>query len=233
MGLALLDLVAPWPSRRFAQFLNGAAAPHIYMAYVGAGWALARTSPRLAWRLGKLDPLLRWLMFDGYGFHEGYFHHDQAIDKQRRPRSLLGYELNAFDQGLGRSLWFVKGANVRAATTTVTSFPEPRRPDLWSGLGLAVAYAGGADADDIDALIAASGSHRASVAQGVAFAAKARERAGNLTPHTEFACQTICAMSAGAAAAATDDALPVIGHEDGGKAYERWRAEIRRRLEMR
>src|SRR5260370_26167355 len=69
MGFALLDLIAPWRSRRFASFIAGTAGPHIYMAYVGAGWALARTTPRLAWRLGSLDPLLRWLMFDGYGFH--------------------------------------------------------------------------------------------------------------------------------------------------------------------
>ncbi|HWW19875.1 MAG TPA: DUF1702 family protein, partial [Steroidobacteraceae bacterium] len=73
MGFALFDIVSPWPTRFFQEFIRQAASPHIYMAYVGAGWALARTSLRLSWRLGKTDPLLRWLMFDGLGFHHGYF----------------------------------------------------------------------------------------------------------------------------------------------------------------
>jgi hypothetical protein len=73
MGFALLDLVMPWRGRRFARFITGPAAAHIYMAHVGAGWALARTSPYLAWRLGSFDPLLQWLATDGYGFTPGIF----------------------------------------------------------------------------------------------------------------------------------------------------------------
>jgi hypothetical protein len=231
MGFALLDLVSPWRSQRFARFLTGVADPHAYMAHVGAGWALARTSPALIWRLGKLDPLLSWLMFDGYGFHAGYFHHRESIDLQRRPNALPGYARNAFDQGLGRVLWFVKGAEAAAVAAAVSDFPEQRRADLWSGIGLAVAYAGGADADGLEGLIKASGPHRACLGQGAAFAAKARERAGNPAQHTELACQTICGMAAVSAAAITDHALPTVGRDDSGEAYEFWRAEIRRRLE--
>ena len=230
MGFALLDLLAPWRSRRFARFVAGPASPQIYMAYVGAGWALARTSPLLAWRLGKLDPLLRWLMFDGYGFHAGYFHHRDAIDRQRRPSVLRGYARNVFDQGLGRSIWFAKGADIRAVAATALSFPEPRRADLWSGIGLAATYAGGVEADDLSALAAASGPYRTHLGQGGAFAAKARERAGNPAPHTELACRTLCGMSAAAAASITDQALPAVGPGDRGEAYQAWRAEIRQRI---
>ena len=230
MGFALLDLLAPWRSRRFARFLTGAAGPHVYMAYVGAGWALARTSPYLAWRLGPLDPLLRWLMFDGYGFHAGYFHPGDAIDRQRQPVVLRGYARNVFDQGLGRALWFANGADIRAVAVAASGFPEPRRADLWSGIGLAATYAGGVDAGDLSALAATSGPYLTHLGQGAAFAAKARERAGNPAPHTERACQVFCCLAAAAAAELTDQALPSAGPGDRGEAYEAWRGEIRRRI---
>src|SRR5437870_3874905 len=100
------------------------------MAYVGAGWALARTSLWLAWRLGPLDPLRRWLAVDDYGFHAGYLHHRSAIERQRCPQSLRGHAVGVFDQGLGRSLWFVKGADIAVIASTLGAFPENRRTDL-------------------------------------------------------------------------------------------------------
>jgi hypothetical protein len=230
MAFALLDVLSPFPSRRFARFLEGAAKPHVYMAHVGAGWALARVSPRLAWRLGPLDPLLRWLMFDGFGFHVGYFDARASIDRQRRPTALKGYASRAFDQGLGRAIWFAKGANVEAAAAAPLSFEETRRADLWSGIGLAAAYAGGISAHELDALVSLSGPYRVHLGQGAAFAAKARERARYPATHTEAACQAFCGMSAMEAAAITDAALPIVAPSDQGAAYEDWRREIRRRL---
>jgi hypothetical protein len=230
MGFALLDLVLPWPGQRFAGFLAGPASQHIYMAYVGAGWALARTSPVLSWRLGPLDPLLRWLMYDGYGFHAGYFHHHDAIDRQRRPGALRGYARNVFDQGLGRAMWFAKGADIRAVAATALRFPEHRRADLWSGIGLAAAYAGGLEATELAVLADAAGPYRGELCQGAAFAAKAREHAGNPAPHTELACRAFCGMGATAAAMITDQALPAVGPGDHGEAYRAWRAEIRHRI---
>jgi hypothetical protein len=230
MGFALLDLLAPWRSRRFARFLASPATPHVYIAYVGAGWALARTSQHLAWRLGPLDPLLRWLMFDGYGFHEGFFHPHDAIDRQRRPGALRGCACHVFDQGLGRALWFARGADIAAVAATAAGFPEPRRADLWSGIGLAATYAGGVEADDLRVLAAASGPYRAHLGQGAAFAAKTRERASNPAPHTELACQVFVGLSAAVAAAVTDQALPAVGPGDRGEAYQAWRAEIRRQI---
>lgn len=142
----------------------------------------------------------------------------------RAPRSTRGWD---------EFLWFVKGANAVAVAAAVLDFPEQRRADLWSGVGLAVACAGGAGADDIEALIKASDPHRTALGQGAAFAAKARERAGNLAQHTELACRMICRLDAAAAAATTDRALPAVARNDSGEAYGSWRAEIRRSLEGR
>jgi hypothetical protein len=222
--------LAPWRGRRFARFVAGAAAAHAYMAHVGAGWALARTSLRLAWRFGPLDPLLRWLMLDGCGFHAGYFHSRDTIDRQLRPRALRGHARNIFDQGLGRALWFVNGADAAAIAGAVATFPRTRQGDLWSGVGLAAAYAGGADDGDLAALLVAAAGFRPELGQGAAFAAKARERAGNPAEHTERACRVICGDGAAEAAAVTDLALDGLDLGDPGVAYAAWRAEIRRRI---
>jgi enediyne biosynthesis protein E3 len=228
MALALLDTLLPGRRDRLSRFLAGPGNAHAYIVYVGAGWILARLplSPeRLLARLE--DPVQRWLALDGYGFHEGFFHWPRSIERQAVPRKLEGYAQRGFDQGLGRSLWFVNGADVRLIPRTIAAFPEPRHADLWSGVGLACGYAGGRDRAEIEMLARAAGLHRSSLAQGVAFAAEARERAGNPTEHTELACQVICGMSAAAAAAVTEETgrdLPPDRPTE--PAFEVWRRRI-------
>src|SRR5262249_17981382 len=68
MGLALLDQLTPWRRRRLHSFLQGPAAAHTYLIHVGAGWALALLRRRIGRPLACLDPVLRWLAVDGYGF---------------------------------------------------------------------------------------------------------------------------------------------------------------------
>ncbi len=175
MALALLDALLPGRRDRLARLLAGPGAAHAYIIHVGAGWILARlplAPERLLARLG--DPVLRWLALDGYGFHEGYFRWPRSVERQEVPRKLRGYARRGFDQGLGRSLWFVDGADVRLIPRTIGRFPDDRQSDLWSGVGLACAYAGGRSRSEIEALRQAAGPHRPSLAQGAAFAAKAR-----------------------------------------------------------
>ena len=89
-----------------------------------------------------LHVLLRWLVVDGYGFHEGYFHWRKWMGRSRRPRWLSSYACRVFDQGFGRSLWFVKGGDVASITAAIRTFSEERHADFWSGVGLACTYAG-------------------------------------------------------------------------------------------
>jgi hypothetical protein len=235
MALTLLDGLLPGMGGRLRIFLDGEGAAHPYMLYVGAGWALARL-PWLRWRadvfLANLDPLLRWLAMDGYGFHQGYFYWPRSVGRQERPRGLSAYAGRAFDQGLGRSLWFVEGADVSRIPFTVASFAAPRHADLWSGVGLACAYAGGVDRSRIELLREAAGPYAAQLAQGAAFAAKTRQRAGNPAPHTESACQVLCGLSAEAAADVTDAALRGLPPDGAEPAYEVWRQRIQRAIAL-
>lgn len=232
MGLALLDCFTPWRKDRWRTFTEHVAEPHIYMMHVGLGWALARLRRSITPHLTQLDPLLRWLVVDGYGFHEGYFGWPRYIEQRAIATRLNGYELHVFDQGLGRSLWFVKGADIAAVTSAIEGFPSARRDDLWSGVGLACAYAGGCGHAAIESLRAAAGTYLPALAQGAAFAAKTRQRAANLNHHTETACRLICGHSAEEAAAITDAALEDLRKEGELPAYEVWRRRIQNQIAL-
>jgi enediyne biosynthesis protein E3 len=230
LALALLDRLIPWKRTRLRSVMKGPGAPHIYMMYVGAGWSLARLRQRLGAEVAEPNPLLRWLMLDGYGFHEGYFRWPMYVGERRPPKRLKGYARRAFDQGLGRSLWFVEGADVRRIASTIDGFPAGRRADLWSGVGLACAYAGGVGAAAVSELRQAAGDYIGEVSQGAAFAAKTRQRADNPAEHTETACRILCGLSADEAARVTDVELTGLAAEGSKPAYEVWRERIRARL---
>lgn len=229
MGLTLLDYVTPW-RKRLRALLSGPGAQYKYLAHVGVGWGLARIPGGGHRFLSQLDPLIRWLAVDGYGFHEGYFHWRRYIAKQIPPTRFHGYALRAFDQGLGRSLWFVQCADVARIAAAIAAFPADRQGDLWSGVGLACAYAGGAERGDIEAMANGAGTYRAHLAQGAAFAAEARRHAGNPAEHTDLACNTLCGLSAAEAAALTVEAQRRLPSDDDEPAYEIWRRRIREKL---
>ena len=230
MGLTLLDFLTPWNSRRLARFLAGPGEPHAYMLHVGAGWLWARLP--LSPRLERFDPLLKWLGFDGWGFHEGFFHWQDYVAGRRHPKRLSGYARHAFDQGLGRSFWFVNGGSPAWISQTLAQFPVERQPDLWSGLGLAATYAGYVSPAALSELQACAGPHRFHLAQGSAFAAKARQRAGNLTDYTDTATRVLCGVSARDAARVPDSALENLPGDGTEPAYELWRKRVRAHFEQ-
>ena len=229
MALELLDHLTPWSKRRLQLFLAQEGKTHVYMVHVGAGWAFARL-PWLRWNIervfSKYDHLLRWLVIDGFGFHEGYFNAHKVIRAGKKPRRLSGYGLRAFDQGLGRSLWFVEGADVTVIASTIAAFEQSRHRDLWSGVGLACTYAGGVSGEEIERLKTSAGSYLPYMAQGAVFAAKTRQKAGLVVAHTELACESLCGMSSADAALLADDALRELPDDGFTPAYEVWRQRI-------
>jgi hypothetical protein len=232
MALTLLDRLR-LTRESFREFLEGPGAAHVYMLHVGAGWAYARLPwlrRRILVAIEGLDPVLRWLAVDGFGFHEGNFHWPQAIRRREVPVGVTGYALRAFDQGLGRSLWFVECADARSVAATIASFPESRRHDLWAGVGLACTYAGGATPDEIRRLREFAAADAAAMAQGASFAAEARRRAGNPTTNCEAVCRVLCGRSADEAASAAREECENLPRDRDVPAYEVWRQRLERRF---
>jgi hypothetical protein len=238
MGFAVRDGLPLGRHDLLEEFLRGRAADHASMAWSGAGWAMARL-PRARWvRPDRLDPLLRWHTLDGYGFHQAYFRTRRYVgDRARAARfpwpggdSPDGYPHRAIDQGIGRALWFVGGADAWRVAALIDTFPAHRRADLYSGAGLAATYAGGASADELVRFREGSGEHCGQVALGSAFAAEARVRAGLVGPETELATEILCAVSPAEAARVTRTLRPNPADIDddgaGVPAYETWRQRV-------
>ena len=231
--------MTPGTPRRMAEYLAGTGDRHIYMAYVGVGWAMARL-PRFLWRraaAAATDPLLRWLVHDGYGFHQAYFRTDEYVRGQRAvtdfpwpPEGPAPYAARAIDQGIGRAIWFVAGTDPTVAADLIDAFAPSRHADLYSGSGLAATYAGGVTEDELRLFLHRSGAYAPFVAQGAAFAAKARIRAGLLVPHTELATRVFCRMTAAEAARITDEEIPSGPVPSGPPMFEVWRSAIAERF---
>jgi hypothetical protein len=234
MALAVRDGIALANRHWVRDLLASRGAAHIYMAYIGVGWAMARL-PRVRWRaIAPRDPLLRWLALDGYGFHQAYFRTRKYVEGQFQapiPGWSPGYASRAADQGIGRALWFVNGSDVAHVADTIGKFAPSRQADLWSGAALASVYAGGAEAGELEEMVRLAGPYRSHAAQGAAFAAGARVLAGLVTPGTELGTKVHCGMSAAEAAAVTDEARLDLPETDGPvPAYELWRERIRKRF---
>jgi len=236
MGYGMLDGLFGGRGRT-DQFLAGPGKTHNYMVYVGVGWAMARL-PRFRWPSAEpMDPLLRWLALDGYGFHQAYFRTQMYVREHYRnprfpwPGGVSGsYANQAIDQGIGRALWFVCGTDVDLTAKAIGSFEPARRADLYSGAGLAATYAGGADAGELRRLLDHAGAHRGDLAQGSAFAAEARLRAGLVVPHTEVAVDVLCGTDVAHAARITQDVRPAEAVDREVPAYETWRRRIAREV---
>ena len=234
MKAALLDALS-WRPRRVAALL-GDYPQYRYTIHVGVGWAWARLGPWLARQRPSpaLDPLLRWLVFDGLGFHDALFQ-PSLYARQTAPRaSLHGYERRAWDQGAGRCLWFCAQGEPGPIATTIDAYAPDRREALWSGVGLAATYAGGVKAQTLTRLRSLADTHWPALAQGACFAAKARSAAACIPEHTHRACAEMLDLSPEEAAQVTDRHLQDLPADAPGlPAYEQWRRRIQHQFGTR
>ncbi len=244
MGYGIRDGLPLGGSRHVAGFLeeqlraakaSGQPFGHVYMAYVGVGWAMARL-PRFRWKpldAAMTDPVIKWLALDGYGFHQAYFKTDKYVHEHYREpnfpwpsKDLSWYADRVLDQGIGRAMWFVGGADPDRVADLIEKFPESRHADLFAGTGLAATYAGSADEDELWTLLRRAGDHGAHLAQGCAFAATARVETGLTTEHTRLATKVLAGVTPEQAAKVVAEARPADNAGGDVPPYELWRQGI-------
>jgi hypothetical protein len=238
MAFTVRDAMAAGRGHRTRDLLRGPGQPHLFLAYIGIGFAMARL-PRPLWRNVIPDlagspyhPTMSWLAVDGYGFDRAYFDTDRWVDAQKRPSPYPfagwpDYFLRAVDQGIGRALWFIHGAQVPDVAAAVGRFAGARQADLWSGVGLAATFAGGCGRDPLLTLRRAAGQYGPDLAQGAVFAAKARDYSGFIPTHTEVAVAALADLSAQASSTLADDVAVDDLAAENLPAYEVWRSQVR------
>lgn len=225
IGLAALDCLLPWKNR-VKDFLDGPGSTYIYAVPLGAGMGLARLRRNPERFMRRLDPVLGWIIVDGYGFHEGFFARKRSIERQEVPKHLSAYACRVFDHGVGRAIWFVRSTNVERVARTIASFPEGRQADLWSGIGLACGYTGGVNHATVEALQVAAGPYKHHLALGAAIAANARHEVGNPSPHAERASEVLWGLPSETVSQMVDAARENLPADGAMPAYEVWRQRL-------
>lgn len=237
MACTVLDAMRGGRGHKNRDLLSGPGQPHIFLAYIGIGFAMARL-PRPLWKRVNPDlttspyhPVMSWLAVDGYGFDRAYFETRKWVDEQKVPAAYPWldrpeYFHRAVDQGIGRALWFIHGGQPDGVANAVGEFAPSRHADLWSGVGLAATFAGGADADGLRALRKLAGDHRAQLALGMVFAVKARSYAGFIPGHSSAAARILGDLSVSSAVRLADDTAITEKPGTPEPAYELWRRAI-------
>ncbi|WP_327138854.1 DUF1702 family protein [Nocardia sp. NBC_01327] len=226
VGLAALDCLRPRKNRT-AALASGPGARHVFGIYLGAGMCLARmwrNPESFRRRIG--DPLLSWLILDGYGFYKGFFAYERYVHYRQVPVHLYGYGRRVFDQGVGRAIWFGADADVDRVAAIIGAFSPQRQADLWSGVGFACGYSGGIERSALDALPALADRHRGHLAVGAAISAKARHLGGNPASHNELACEVLCGTTSQQASEIADAAVRGIPSGNDVPAHALWRQRV-------
>ncbi len=234
MAYTILDTIR---GNRTRELLSGAGEKHILLAYIGIGFAMARL-PRPLWKkvlpdlTSRYHPTMSWLAVDGYGFDRAYFDTERWVDRQEIPQpypwqGFPQYFLRAVDQGIGRALWFICGADPATVSTAIRRFAPSRQADLWSGVGLAATFAGGCPRAGLAQLRESAGNCRPELALGSVFAVKARVYAGFVPEHTVQANEQLTDLSVEGASALADRTEVRSAGSGPLPAYEIWRRRIR------
>jgi len=200
-----------------------------FLIFLGIGEALAQL---------KMPPQLcnsvaneRWSgqIIEGYGFFDGYFNWYEAIVKQRYPIGLAPSLRAAYDQGLGRAIFFMTNCNPALMRDYISSFHITRRAEMWSGAGIPIAYVGGNSERELKKLLDFAGHYRAELMQGVLLGASARTQQALVPDHTEMACNIICGESAIVSVDYTDRLSQLLVNREQYSMFD-WQLSIRQEL---
>jgi enediyne biosynthesis protein E3 len=238
----LSDLLIPRSESQLNAFTHFAAPRHDFITMVGAGFAIARAPlglHRLESYQRKLDPMNAWCLADGYGFHQGFFHWKRFIEaRQEAPAGFSLQNRRLFDAGVGRAMWWVFGADVAPIAAAISSFESERQPEMWAGIGTALAYAGGGPSGASSLLADLAGPFRSDLVSGIPFAAHMRDKGRNSADWTDEVCATLLNLSVAETSGIIVTELNTYLDSWQGSDQDKWsgcylalRDRVKRRLE--
>jgi len=192
MEIALQQLSSSGELVNWKNFYQRSAPAHTFHMDIGLGWAFAKKEVSPVPYLESLYPVKRWMVFDGMGYYHGLFNGRKTVKNQLIPGEVNVQNMNGFDQGLGRRLWYISRGDANQVTTLIQSFHLSRRLDLWRGVGIACGYVGGNDESNLEQLLNYSAEFKEQLGTGITFAGMSRYASSSVTGDIELACEVIC-----------------------------------------
>lgn len=184
MGIALKS------TEEWEMFCEIFGAEHGSQIHVGLGWALCEKNDSLN-LLTTFYSEGKWKVIDGYGYYAGLFKRRETIRKQVIPPQISSSEIRAFNQGVGRSLWYISQASPERVQRMIDLFDEERRPDMWRGVGVSMTYVGGIDESVVNELMLMSGQYKSQLMCGVLFALFGRYNANRETNDSQLIAKVL------------------------------------------
>lgn len=187
MSLALKDFSAGNTLQLWNALLNN-SQQHAGQVHIGLGWAIAEAKPGDLSFMKTINPKLEFRVWDGCGYYDGIFRQRQTIQNQTRQEYVSEKNFRAYDEGVGRSVWYnCKGVAAKVADM-IQTFSSSRHPDLWRGVGIACSYVGGSDENILRKLFSSAQKNSVQLSIGAAMVAKSRTHANSITKDIELAC---------------------------------------------
>ena len=161
MALALKDIehLKDWNA-----FVTHADKKQLKHLYIGLGWAFAQLNHSPIPLFEKLDPGFRFYVFDGYGYYDGLLRQRTSVKNKKLPFEFNAQQLEAYDQGIGRSLWYTFKGEEKKIKEIVNTFSSIRHSALWKGIGIACAHVGGCDETKLRSLLVCAGEYQKELA---------------------------------------------------------------------
>lgn len=169
---------------------------HACQIYIGMGWAIAKEQRKSLPFIESLNSNMLYRIWDGCGYYDGIFRQRQVIKGQIRLEYIEEKNYSAYDEGLGRSIWYLNKGDVAKVSEMIQNFSSARHSDLWRGIGIACSYVGGFDEQTLNSLVPSAGQYSSQLGIGAAMVAKSRIDADSLTNEIELACSVFNQLTA-------------------------------------
>lgn len=153
--------------KNWSKLYASADENHRFHMIIGLGWSFAKsgnsTLPVKDW---EYDHVFRSMVLDGMGYYHALYRPRKTLLNQQYPEWLLSEDLKAFDQGIGRRIWYLYHDNQTKLIEILATFSEDRIPSLYTGLGIAFTYVSGFDEREVSSLKKMSGPNWKEIRKG-------------------------------------------------------------------
>lgn len=189
MAIALNDLGTSKNLKAWLHFAKGPALAHKAQVHVGLGWAIAKMNLPFLLVVEKIQKPFHSNIADGCGYYDGFFRNRYAVVNRQFPAYMPIVSKSFYYRGIGRSLWYSSGGDIEKVRGIIEKFSADLHTDLWTGIGIAVAYVGSCEENILQTIFESANVYRAQLANGAALAAISRKEANTITSGTNLIYQ--------------------------------------------